>query len=445
MADILASQPATASAFGAVITAPRKKAFAGWRIALALCAIYFLSIGIVYYGYAALLPAMIKDLGWSRGDASLGFSLLSVVSGLAAPLAAYLIRRIGARNTIIVGGFINAAGSVITYFTDTLLLYYLGVGIVIGLGITFQSLVPGGQILANWFLRRRALSMGMFLSMGGFGAFISVPAVAYMTEIAGDWREPWLVLAASALLASLVSYLLVRNHPNDLGQHQDGVDASVAASDPGQPVKKSAVFHTAHPWMTREAMRTREFWIIIAAFTMATMGIGISTSQSLIFLVQDRGIDAILAASALGTVGLLGAAGRLSGGVLGDHFEPRLIMAAGLGLELTGMILLNYSINTAMVYTYAAFVGFGFGMTYLSLPTLIANYFSAHDYAKLIANSYLLVVPVSALGPVIAGYTRDMMDSYSIVFLGFSALSILPVILLLLMKPPIPKSEAMGV
>ncbi|MEQ1887940.1 MAG: MFS transporter [Alphaproteobacteria bacterium] len=415
--------------------------FSGWKIAYALCAIYFLAVGVVYYGYAALLPAMIKDLGWSRGDASFGFSLLSVVSGLAAPLAAYSIRRIGARNTIIAGGGVSALGSVITYFTDTLLAYYFGVGIVIGLAVTFQSLVPGGQILANWFLRRRALTMGMFLSMGGFGAFIAAPAMAYLTEVTGGWREPWLVLAASGLAGSLVAYFFVRNHPDELGQHQDGVDASAPPLNTGAPVKKSQVYHTTHNWMTGEAMRTREFWVIIGAFTMATMGIGISTSQSLIFLVQDRGVDAILAASALGTVGLMGAAGRLSGGVLGDYFEPRLIMAAGLGLELSGMVLLNYSDDTVTLYAYAMLVGFGFGMAYLSLPTLIANYFSAHDYAKLVARAYLLIVPVSALGPVIAGYTRDLAQSYTFVFLGFAALSVLPVILLVLMRPPMPKSS----
>ena len=83
-------------------------------------------------------------------------------------------------------------------------------------------------------------------------------------------------------------------------------------------------------------------------------------------------------------------------------------------------------------------------MAYLSLPTLIANYFSAHDYAKLVARAYMLIVPVSALGPVIAGYTRDLVQSYTIVFLGFSAVSVIPVILLLLMRPPMPKTAIAG-
>ncbi|MDP1670617.1 MAG: hypothetical protein Q8L63_00885, partial [Alphaproteobacteria bacterium] len=53
----------------------RAHTFSGWKITGALCAIYFLSIGVTYYGYAAILPSMILDLGWTRGDASLGFAL----------------------------------------------------------------------------------------------------------------------------------------------------------------------------------------------------------------------------------------------------------------------------------------------------------------------------------------------------------------------------------
>lgn len=417
--------------------------FSGWRIAFALCAVYFLSLGFIYYGYAAVLPAMITDLGWSRGDASLGFAGLSVVAGLTAPAVASFIRRIGARNTIIAGGGLSALGALITYSTHSLLQYYAGVSLFLAMGVALQSLVPGGQILANWFLRRRALTMGLFLSMGGVGAFIAAPAVAYIIKMTGDWRSVWLVMGSGPLLASLVAFLFVHNHPEDIGQHQDGIDPAQPAQLAGQaPARKSSVYQTADQWTMREALGTRELWYIIFAFTVAAMGMAIAVSQSLIFLQQDRGIDPLIAGSALGTVGLLGAAGRLAGGVLGDHIEPRLIMAAGLALQLVGMVLLNYAGTPVLVYMYAMMSGLGYGLSYLSLPTLIANYFSAHDYARLVSTAYLIIVPISAAGPVIAGYTYDLIHSYTAIFLGFSALEAVPVFLMLMMRPPMPKKKA---
>lgn len=411
--------------------------FAGWKISLSLCMIYFLSVGVIFYGYAAILTPMILDMGWTRGDASMGYALLSIMIGLSAPLAAVSVRRVGARNTIIIGGVISAAGALITFYTHSLWQYYFGVGIVIGVGMTFQSLVPGGQVLANWFVRRRALTMGMFLAMGGFGAFIAAPGFAYLTKATGDWRGAWLIMGACALLASLVAWLFVHNHPNDVGQHQDGVDPARPLTAEDKVVRPSAVYQSVYQWTMREAIRTRAFWTIIFASSMATMGLAISTSQSVIYLQQDRGIDPILAGSALGTVGLMNALGRLSGGVIGDHFDPRYIMTIGLTIELVGMVLLNYSDSIAMVYTYAIIFGFGYGLAYVSLPTLIANYFSAHDYAKLIGTCHLLIVPMSAFASAIAGYTYDQVHSYTTIFLGFSALATVPVVLMLLLRPPV--------
>lgn len=412
------------------------QAFSGWRISGALCAVYLLSVGVIFYGYASILPSMIVDLGWTRGDASIGYALLSIMIGVSAPLAAIVVNRIGARNTIIVGGAITAVGTLVTYFTQSLLQYYIGVGFIVGVGMTFQSLVPGGQILANWFSRRRALTMGLFLAMGGFGAFIAAPTFAYLTQATGDWRAAWLVMGSCALLASLISYLFVQNHPQDAGQHQDGIDPAIPVTPQGKVSKRTAVYQSVYQWTMREAIRTRAFWTIICASSAATMGLAISTSQSVIYLQQDRGLDPVIAGSALGTVGLMNAIGRLGGGVLGDYFDPRIIMAVGLSIEIIGMVLLNYSGSVAMVYIYAIIFGLGYGLAYVSLPTLIANYFSAHDYARLIGTCHLVVVPLSAVASTIAGYTYDYVHSYKAIFLGFSALAVVPVVLMLLLHPP---------
>lgn len=408
--------------------------FDGWKIAAALCGIYFLSVGVGFYGFAAILPAMTLDMGWSRGDASVGYALLSIMIGVSAPLAAISVKRIGARNTIIAGGVLSAAGALLTYYTDSLLQYYIGVGVAFGAGLSFQTLVPGGQILTNWFSRRRALVMGLFLAMSGLGAFVTAPGLAYLTTQTGDWRNAWLVMGACHLLASLIAYLFVKNHPGELGQHQDGIDTAAPVSATEQ--KKPAVHQTIEQWTARQALASVAFWIIMFASILATMGLALNTSQSVIYLQQDRGIDPVIAASALGTVGLMNAFGRLSGGILGDHFDPRLIMAGGLAVEIIGIILLNYTDTVSMVYVYAIIFGFGYGHAYVTLPAIIANYFGPHDYAKILGLSHLIVVPMGAVASALGGYAHDLLHSYTVIFFGFAAISIVPVAVLLLMRPP---------
>ena len=408
--------------------------FDGWKVAGALCSVYFLCVGVVFYGFAVVLPSMILDMGWSRGDASVGYALLSVMIGISAPLAAVFVKRIGARNTMIVGGVLSATGAVITYFTQSLLQYYIGVGVVLGVGMTLQSFVPSAQILTNWFARRRAMVMGLFLATGGLGAFVAAPGFAYLNALTGDWRSSWLVMAACALAGALITYFFVHNHPDDLGQHQDGVDKSVQTTIAEK--KSSAVYQTAVEWTARDALSSSAFWTIMFASILITMGLAINTSQSVIYLQHDRGIDPIVAGSALGSFGLLNAIGRLIGGAIGDYIEPRLIMACGLALEMIGIVLLNYTDTAAMIYVYVTIFGFGYGLGYVSLPAIIANYYGPHDYAKILGYCHLIIVPMGAVASVAAGYAYDVLNSYTMIFFGFAAIATLPVGMMLMMRPP---------
>lgn len=411
--------------------------FSGWRIAAALCTVYFLAVGVGFYGFAAIIPAMIADMGWSRGDASVGYALLSVMIGVSAPLAAIFVKHFGARNTLIVGGVLSGAGAMTVYYTNSLLQYYIGVGLVMGFGLTFQTFVPGAQILANWFLRRRSLVMGMFLSMSGLGAFVTAPGLAFLTEQTGDWRNAWLVIGAAALLGSVIAWLFVRNHPSDAGQHQDGVDQNAPVSQTDQQAKpQSRVHHTTLEWTARQALGAPAFWIIMFTSILATMGLALNTSQSVVYLHQDQGIDPVIAASALGTVGLMNAIGRFSGGVLGDYFDPRLIMAGGLAAELIGIVLLNFTDSVTMIYVYAVIFGIGYGHAYVTLPAIIANYFGPHDYAKILGYSHLIVVPFGAVASAAGGYAYDILHSYTMIFFGFSAIATVPVGLMLMLRPP---------
>jgi len=58
-----------------------------------------------------LAPFMIQDLGWSRGEIMLGVTAIMLFFGITSPLTAWMITRIGARKTIVIGGCIAAAAA----------------------------------------------------------------------------------------------------------------------------------------------------------------------------------------------------------------------------------------------------------------------------------------------------------------------------------------------
>ena len=262
--------------------------FYGLILLAALSFIYFLSIGTVFYGFAVTLPEMIQAFSWSRTQGSLGFSIIGASLGLSGPIVAMLIKRLGARTTILIGGLIVAIGTLGVYFSNSLWQFYLSAGLFLGFGLALQTIIPGSQVISNWFARRRALALGFFMSSGGLGAFIVSPLFAAIMEATGSWRVIWLIMTATALGSSLIGYLLVRDHPADKGAFIDGIDpadSDTTESSRGETGNRR-VHQTMVQWQVGDALRTASFWIIVVGASLVALGGSLVQSQSLLHL-QD--------------------------------------------------------------------------------------------------------------------------------------------------------------
>lgn len=407
--------------------------FYGWRLLLALCAIYFLSIGAVFYGFAATIPDLIKAFGWGRSQVSAGFSIASAALGLSGPLVAWMIRRFKTRLTVFMGGFAIVIGAFLTYTTQSLMQFYISC-LFLGFGLAMQTIIPGTQLISNWFARRRALAIGLFMAAGGVGSGILTPLFAWMVRETGDWRIVWLVMSGAGIGSSLLALWVIKESPADVGQQIDGI-LPLSAGETAKPVKPVRVFQTSHPWETRSAFATPVLWIAILCAAMASLGGGLINTQALMHL-QDLGHEKVLAASSIGLVGFLSVAGRLFSGTLGDYIEPKFMLSAGLLISLVGVYLLNIAHEPLLVYLFAILFGLGNGLAVVTSPMIIANYFGSKNYASLFAVRSIIVTIIAALGPILAGAWFDKHNSYTHVFWFYIAIGLVAGLAALLLRPP---------
>ncbi len=407
--------------------------FYGWIILGGLSAIYFLGIGTVYYGFSVIIPEMIKDMGWSRAEASLGFSILGILVGMSGPLAAFCIGRFGVRTTMAGGGLMGVAATIFCYYMTSLTQYYIGIGLV-GLSLSLLSVVPGLHLLANWFTRKRALAIGVYMSMSGAGAFFAAPMLALLVQTTGNWRDAWLVMGLALLFSTIVAAIVMRDSPQDMGTFPDGIDPALAAANKAEAAPQR-VHQTVASFEVKDALRTLPYWMIIITSVVVTFGHGIVNSQAVLHM-RDLGITPVIAASAIGIIGGLSAGGRLFTGILGDRFDPRFLLSIGLAMELIAMVMLIFASSPFMAYAFAVVFGAGNGMAIVAVPALLANYFGNKNYASLIGIRLLVVTPLASIGPILAGYTFDVTGSYTSVLLAFSAVALIPVLVILWMRPP---------
>jgi CP family cyanate transporter-like MFS transporter len=153
------------------------------------------------------------DLGLSTAQTGALTTLPVVVLALAAPLAAWVIARIGVGRTIAIGLVIGSAFSVTRGWTSSagaILAASVGMGLGIAL---FQTALPSA--VRSWVPARAALGSAVYLNgmmVGEFaGAGLTLPIILPLAN--GDWRTALLLWALPAVLVAALVLL-----PKDRGE-----------------------------------------------------------------------------------------------------------------------------------------------------------------------------------------------------------------------------------
>lgn len=407
----------------------------GWILLAIIGLIYMICVGAGFYGLSVMMPAMIDDLGWTRAEAAAGFSLMAMVLGLSGPLITKMMKKIGPRITIIIGGFISAISAIILYRYHSLTVYYFATALL-GFGLTMQVVLPGTHLITQWFHQRRAMALGIFMACGGLGGVIGAPVFTWLITVFDDWRPVWLAVGLVSLFASALSAIFIRNKPEDMGLTMDGLSAGSAEKNEGQKNKVARVYKTNLNWSVAEALRDRNCWFVITAGAIAVTGHMIISSQ-LVLHARDLGIGAVVAASALGVQGLATTGGRLLAGLLGDNtLEPRTIFIFGIGSELLGMLLITGASHSALLYAGVVFFGLGFGLGLVSATTMFANYYGAQNMATLLSYRIMLGTLLGGAGVVVCGYASDIFGGYSQAFYFYSAVLLIGTVLVIMIRTP---------
>ena len=436
--------------------------FYGWWLLPILCLVYSIPIGFALYGPPVIYTFMAEDLGWQRGQINVGYSIIGIMLGMGALVIPWLINRFGPRKTLAIGGVMVAVCCVLmallapiclTVAGQTYPLLYWIICFFLGLGLSFSTVVPVQTLVLLWFNVHRALALGLVLGGGAIGGFIYPQLIsAGIVNYGNDWRAGYYIIALACQAGAAIALIAVRNRPEDLGQHQDGLDPAA---------EKEAIAHARHRpimtyrspinWSFHNAVRTRSLWLIVAATGLIFFLWQAVLTQTPAHL-QDRGfspIDPQLVFHPAFIYGLILACsiiGRLSISFVGEKIETRhLIALAGFSLLVGGgLFIIASRDNLWAAYLYPLLSGFGFGATYVATPLIVGNYFGAASFPSISR----ITNPVNSIfqfaSPAFAGYMYDINGSYEAAILIACAGALIGVVLILFCTPPKPHTGVSG-
>ncbi|ATC31150.1 MFS transporter [Caulobacter vibrioides] len=413
--------------------------FRPWLLLAAFSLLLFLITASTYGSLGVVLPAMIGELNWSFEKAFLGFSVLGVFTGASSWLPAILIRRIGVRGTLLVGAVVLAGGFVGLANAESLLSYYVGAA-ACGVGFQMAALIPGTHVLSSLF-RQRALPFGVYFTFGSLGGAAGPWMVLTLMEASGgDWRAFWMVQGVLAAIVGGGCALMVGGS-KWLAAAALEVDEEVEQAARQAPAN-ARVYRTAHEWTVRQALRTPQFYILVAAY-FSHLLVGVTVASVSVSHLTEIGVAAGVAAVAAGALAakmlsleaLMQTLARLAGGALGDRVDPRWLLVFAQAMLVIGLLALAKAATPALMLVYAIGTGVGFGLTVLAVTVLLLNYYGRQSNLELFSLT-CLVGAVSAAGPFIAGAMRDRLGSFTPTFELFAAVTAVVFVAVLAMRPP---------
>jgi MFS family permease len=187
----------------------------GWVI-VAVAFLYAIFVASALGVPGVLIRPMSQDLGLSIGELSAPQGLRLALFGLTAPFAGGLMLRFGPRSMLTVAGILLLAGLLLTAMTTAQWQLWLGLGVVLGVAPGLTALQLDAVISSRWFTARRGLVVGLLGGATATGVLVFMPLAAWIAEHWG-WRAGLLPSAAGTLVMVVLSRLLFRDRPQELG------------------------------------------------------------------------------------------------------------------------------------------------------------------------------------------------------------------------------------
>jgi len=371
----------------------------------------------------------------SRGATAGVLSLHRTESGLISPFVGVLLDRFGPRRMMTFGVFLTGLAFILMSRVDSLWQFYLSI-VLLTIGMSFGTFIVIVATTANWFSRLRSRSLAVLMSASAIGG-MAVPVVVLLIDSQG-WRDALMYVGIGFWIVGFPAAFVMRWRPEDYGQVPDGAAASGGA---GEHAALGRRMPREMDLGVRQALRTRFFWQLTLAVSLAHMAM--SASLLHIPALVSFGITRQTAGMAVLGVSASSFVGRLGTGFLGDYVDKRVLIASAFALMVIGIGtlasvsggVLDLSPGIALPI-FSITYGLGFGGSVPVRLAMLPDYFGRRSFGSILGILSTFSALFGAAGPLFVGAMFDATENYRIPFLALCGLLACAVPLALTLQSP---------
>jgi MFS family permease len=431
--------------------------FYGWWLAVIGAVIMTIATVPLFQALAIWNAVLAGNFGWTPTQLSWAFALTRVEGSVMGPIAGWGVDKLGPRKMVFIGMLIVGAGFILLGLTKNIWMFYAAF-IVLSLGSGLGSWLPANTALNNWFRARRSTAMSIPMVGFGLGGIFIVPLMAWgmgwdaqnrmpipgrlgwdaqnRMPIPGrlGWEMTAIVVAIVALVSALPLALLIRNRPEDYGQHPDGIAPDSEADTTSRGTVYGGNIVPDYEW--REAVRTRAFWCITMGHASSSIII-ISVMSYLGLFMVDRGFSLFEISLVVSVQTAVATAFMLIGGLIGDRIPIRLAIFTFSFLQSIAIVILLFADTLPMLFIFGTLMGIGFGGRTPLTTSIRGVYFGRSNFATITGVS---MIPMNVLFVVVVPFIGIMKDhithSYTEPFAVIGAVSAIGSLMFLFLGNP---------
>lgn len=410
--------------------AKARSGFYGWWMVAVSGFIMVITAVPVFQASAVWAVALESQFGWSRTQLGLALSFTRVEGSLTGPIAGYLVDRMGTRFMVFTGLLVLTVGFFLFSQVQNLWMFYLAY-FVMSVGQGQAGWLTVMTLLNHWFVRHRGMAMGLAMVGMGIGTLILVPVIAWLIDPDADrlgWRRTLEILAVVSLVSAIVLPKVVRNKPEDVGQHPDGVP----------PVVATALNADSEPELELtigQALRTQAFWCISFGHGLGSMVV-LAIMSHLGLLLRDMGYGLQTTGWVIMVQTAVAIIFQFLGGWIGDRIPKNVALFIFTAIQGIGVVFLTLGPEMINFYAFAVLFGIGFGGRTPLTTAIRGDYFGRASFGKILGISTVPMNVLLLVAAPMAGFMRDELGDYDMAFLLLAGLNMAGAVLFLIARKP---------
>ena len=385
----------------------------GWWIVAAIFFANTFVIGSAQYSFGFFVKPIGDEFGWSRTIISASLSFYAA-SSVLAPLLGRFLDKYSIRFLMSGALAIISASFILRILMTEPWHWFL---------LSFLQFAPSfiasegsmGKLIATWFPEIRGRVMG-FAAMGNnMGGLLLAPVAGLLIGIF-SWRIGYLYIGIIGIIASIFVLFVVRDRPDE--SHKSSRELN-----PNAPNNMTA------DWEVKDLIRTKRFFAVAAIVLIGVLTYDIILVNITTHLFNE-GFSTGLASIALAVLAIFGMISKAIFGYLSEKITARvsliiiLIGQAGLIFVMTS-IPFNYVVISSAAL-YGIFMG-GWGVVY---QLFVQENFGLKNYGSILGTIVVFTGVAHLVGPIMAGLTFDISQSYRLIFTIVAVLFLLAAVIL---------------